>query len=69
MTARENGSKQLEKKMVSSVTHPKVSPDSHFGSFYSQNLVPDPQNLGARVLSDAYMINQKLYLFIYGFIF
>ena len=41
-----------------------VFPDSHFGSFYPQNLVPDPdpQKLEARVLSDAYMINPKLYL-------
>ena len=34
-----------------------------------QNLVQDPQNLGARVLSDEYMINPKLHLFIFGFIF
>ena len=46
-------------------------PDSHFGSFYPQNFVLDPQKLTARVLSDAYtcMINAKLYLFNYGFIF
>ena len=43
-------------------------PDSRFGSFYPQNLIPDPQKLGARVLSDAYMINAKLYLYIYGFV-
>ena len=47
----------------------KIFPDSHFDSFYPQNLVPDPQKLGARVLSDAYMINPKLYLYIYRFIF
>ena len=40
-----------------------------FGQFYSQNLVPDLLKLGAWVLSDAYMINPKLYLYIYGFIF
>ena len=47
----------------------KVFPDSHFGSFYPQDLVLDPQKLGARVLSNAHMINPKLYLFIYGFVF
>ena len=41
----------------------KVFPDSHFGSFYSQNLVPHPQKREARVLSDAHMICPKLYLF------
>ena len=44
-------------------------PDSHSDSVYPQNLVPDPQKLGARILSDEYMINPKLYLFIiYGFL-
>ena len=38
----------------------RFSPDYHFGSFYSQNLVLDPQNLGVRVLSDACMTNPKL---------
>ena len=33
---------------------------------YSQNHVLDPQT-GARVLSDAYMINPKLILFICGY--
>ena len=47
----------------------KVFPDSHFGSFDPQNLVPDPQKLGARALSDACIINPELYLFIYGFVF
>ena len=37
-----------------------------FWQFYIQNLVPDPQKLGVRVLGDAYMINPKLDLFIYG---
>ena len=36
-----------------------VFSDLHIGSFYSQNLVPDPQKLGARVLTDAYMIDPK----------
>ena len=40
-----------------------VFPDSHFGSFYSQNLVLDPQKSGARVLRDAYKIDPKLMLF------
>ena len=39
------------------------------GIFYPQNLVSDYQKLGARVLREAYMINPKLYLFIYGFVF
>ena len=29
----------------------------HFSSFYSQNLVLEPQSLGARVLCDAYINN------------
>ena len=47
----------------------KVFPDCHFGSFYPQNL--GPQKLRARVLSDAYMINPKLYIYlsINGFVF
>ena len=44
-------------------------PDSHFVSFYPQNLITDPQKVRARDLSNEYMINPKLYLFIYGFIF
>ena len=40
-----------------------------FWQFLPQNLVLDSQKLEARVLSDAYMINPKLILFIYGFIF
>ena len=40
-----------------------------FYSFYPKNLVLDPQKLKVRVLSDAYMINPKLYLFIYGLVF
>ena len=41
----------------------KVFPDSHFGSFYPQSLVPDPQKLGARFRSDAYMtIENYIYL-------
>ena len=44
-------------------------PDSHFGSFYPQYLVLDPPNLEARVQSDAYMINPKLILLIYAFVF
>ena len=42
---------------------------SHFGSFYPQNLVLNPQNFEARVLSDAYMINPILILLIYAFVF
>ena len=40
----------------------KAFPDSHFGSLNPPNLVPDTQKLGARVPSDAYMLNPKLYL-------
>ena len=46
-----------------------VFPDLYIGNFYSQSLVPDPQKLGARVLSDAYMINPKFILSIYGIVF
>ena len=46
----------------------RVFNDSHFGSFYSQNLVLDLHILGARVLSDAYMINPNLISFINGFV-
>ena len=46
-----------------------VFPDSHLDNFYPQKLVLDPQKLGASVLSDAYMINPKLILLIYGFVF
>ena len=42
----------------------RTFPDLHFGSFDPQNHVLDPQKLGARVLSDAYMINLIL-IFIY----
>ena len=46
----------------------KVFPTPILAFFTPQNLVPDPQKLGARVLSYAYMINPKLSLFICGFI-
>ena len=36
--------------------------------FTPQNLVLDPQILGAWVLSDAYMNNPNLISFIYGFV-
>ena len=45
----------------------KVFPVLHFGSFYPKNLVPKPQKL--EVLSDSFMINPKLYLFIYRLVF
>ena len=53
---------------MNTIKYIRVFPDSHFGSFYSQNLVLDPQELEARVLSDAYKINPKLILFIYSFV-
>ena len=34
-----------------------VFPDSHFGTFYRKNLVPDPKKLGERALSDAYIVS------------
>ena len=37
----------------------RVFPDSHFGSFYSQNLFLDPQISGARVLSDEYTVEPR----------
>ena len=52
----------------------RAFPNFHFGSFYHPDSIPkkhklvlDPQKSEARVLSDAYMINPKLVLIIYGF--
>ena len=39
-------------------------PRNSFGSFYPQNLVPDPQELGARVLQ-ALPVDQSEIIFIY----
>ena len=47
----------------------RVFSDSHFGSFYSQNLVLDSQILGAMVVSDAYMNIQDLISFIYVWLY
>ena len=47
----------------------RVFPDSHFGSFYLQNLVLKPQILGAMVLNNAYMNNSNLISFIYGIVY
>ena len=47
----------------------RVFPDLYFDSFNPQNLVLNPQKSGGKVLSDAYKVNQKLILFIYGFAF
>ena len=44
----------------------QVFPDSHLGSFYFSNLVLDPQKIGAKVLSNACMINLNLLLCIFG---
>ena len=56
-------------------TPPPPSPTSHPPPLLPtpppspyQNLVLDPQKLEARALSDAYMINTKLFLFIYCFV-
>ena len=43
----------------------RVFPGSHFGSFYSQNLVLDHQKLEARVLSNIYMINPISILLVF----
>ena len=51
-------------KDIYKALYSKVFSVSHFGSFYPQNLVLDPQKLGARVPDDAYMINPKLYSFM-----
>ena len=50
--------------IYNSLTVFEVFPASHFGSFYPQNLVSDPQKLGARVRSDAYYGQSKI-IFIY----
>ena len=55
-----------EKKMTQSS---RFSPTLILAVFTPQNLVPDPQKLGVRVLSDACIINPKSYLFIYAFVF
>ena len=48
---------------VFSIFH-MVFPDMHFGYFYPQNLVPDAQELGARVLSDDQSKTVFIYLWI-----
>ena len=61
-------SRQFDKiKIITRGLATRFSP-TNYGNFYPQILVPDPQKLEARVLSDACLISPASYLFIYGFI-
>ena len=58
------GSINIKRQGEKKVSVVRIFPDSHFGSFYPQNLVWDSQKLGERVLSYVYRIKSKIY-FIY----
>ena len=50
----------LDGKVLQKYFFNRVIPHSHFGTFYPQKLLLDPQKLGASILSDAYMNSLKL---------